>query len=90
MPLLHMYRTNFAVEHALNCPHGGLTSHRHNEIRDLTANSLAEVYHDVVVEPDLQPLTGETMQYRAAITTNEARLDIGALGLGCSECESLF
>ena len=30
---------SFTVEHALSCPLGGFPSIRHNEIRDLTANS---------------------------------------------------
>ncbi len=35
----------------------GFPSIRHNEIRDITANLLTEVCHDVSVEPGLQPLT---------------------------------
>ena len=34
---------------------------RHNEIRDVTANLLTEVCHDVRSEPELQPLSGEVM-----------------------------
>ena len=80
MPLQCVCGTNFTVEHALNCSHGGLPSLRHNKIRDLTANLLAEVCCDVAVEPDLQPLTGESLQYRSAVTTDEARLDVCTLG----------
>ena len=50
----------FTVEHALTCPKGGLPTVRHNEIRDLTANLLSEVCKDVRIEPELQPVTGET------------------------------
>ena len=46
----------------------------------MTANSLAEVRQDVAVEPELQLLTGETLQYHSAITTDEARLDVCVLG----------
>ncbi len=35
---------------------------RHNEIRDITAGLLTEVCHDVRVEPDLQPLSGESLR----------------------------
>ena len=64
----------------MNCPRGGLIIQRHNELRDLTALILAEICHDVTTEPVLQPLTGETMQYQTAITTDDARLDIQASG----------
>ena len=33
-----------------------------------------------MVAPDLKPLTGETMNYQSAITTDEGRLDIRAQG----------
>ena len=49
---------------------------RHNDIRDLTAKILREVCNDVEVEAKLIPLTGEQLQYRSAITGDEARLDI--------------
>ncbi len=50
---------------------------RHNEIRDLTADLLTEVCNDVRIEPDLQPITEETLRY---VTANTARLDISANG----------
>ena len=46
-------RASFTVEHVLSFPRGGFPSIRHNEIRDITANLLTEVCHDVQVEPDL-------------------------------------
>ena len=52
----------------------------HNEVRDLTATLLTEVCHDVCVEPDLQPLTGEQMNNATAITDAGARLDMGLGG----------
>ena len=45
---------SFTVEHALTCLLGGF------EIRDLTANLMTEVCHNVSIEPHLQPITGET------------------------------
>ena len=60
------------------CKKGGLVSIRHNDIRHLTANILREVWNDVEVEAKLIPLTGEQLQYRSAITGDEARLDIRA------------
>ena len=66
--------------HAMSCPKGGFPSIRHNEVRALTATLLTEVCHDVCVEPDLQPLTGEQMNNATAITDAGARLDIAANG----------
>ena len=56
-PLHCACSTDFTVEHMLPCPKGG-----HNEIRDLTATLLSEVWHDVSTEPHLQSLTDEIMR----------------------------
>ena len=41
---------------------------------------LTEVCHNVATEPHLQPLSGEAMSIRSAITTEHARVDIRANG----------
>ena len=41
----------FSTEHALSCPSGGLTICQHNEVRDLMANLLTDICHDINVEP---------------------------------------
>ena len=61
------------------CKKGGFINICHKDVRDLTANLLSEVCHDVQVETTLLPLTGERMGHRTAIETNEARLDIRAI-----------
>ena len=53
---------------------------RHNEIRDITANLLTEVCHDVQIEPCLQPLTGESLAGASSNTSDGARLDIAVNG----------
>ena len=70
----------FSVEHALCCPCGGLPIVRHNELRDITAGLLTELCHSDEVEPSLQPLSGESFQYRSANVEDEARLDVVANG----------
>ncbi len=60
---------NLNVEHDLTCPTGGLPMLRHNDIRDLTADLMAEVCNNVCMEPELQPLiflAGEALQGRSA------------------------
>ena len=54
---------NFSVEHVLSCSRGGFPSIRHNEIRDITADLLTVICHDVSVEPDLQPPTGKALSH---------------------------
>jgi hypothetical protein len=69
---------HYDVTHALSCPKGGFTIQPHNELSDITADLLSEVCTDVLVEPPLEELTGETMHYRSANVSDEARLDISA------------
>ena len=70
---------NFNADHAMICKRGGLIIQRHNEIRDLEAELLDMVCHDVAVEPTLQPLTGEKLN-RGANTAPVARLDVHCRG----------
>ena len=72
--------STFSTEHALSCPCGGLPSIRHNNIREFTAKLLTEVCPNVEIEPALQPLTGERLTSRNAISGDEARLDVRAQG----------
>ena len=80
----------FDISHALSCKKGGFVSQRHNELRDLTANLLAEVCCDVCVEPPLNELTGETLELRSANTSSEARLDISARGVWAKGQRAFF
>ena len=82
--------SSFSVEHALSCPKGGFPIIRHNEIRDLTANLLTEVCHEVSVEPDLQPITDETFQGASAIIQDGARLDVAMSGFWSGRHERTF
>ena len=68
----------YDFQHLMSCKKGELVSIRHNYIRGLVANIGREVCIDVEVEAKLIPLTGEQLQYRSAITRDEARLDIRA------------
>ena len=70
----------FSADHAMICPMGGFPTIRHNELHDITASLLSEVCQNAATEPQLQPLSGESMTYRTAITTDNVRLDICARG----------
>ena len=51
---------------------------RHNRVRDLEADLMREVCHDVQIEPELLPLGNETR--KKGNTAEKARLDV--LGVG--------
>ena len=70
----------FSVEHVLSCNRGAFPIHRHNEIRNLTAELLTQVCHNVCLEPSLKKLDNEHFQLWTAITDDNARLDISADG----------
>ena len=90
IPLHCVCGSSFTVEHVLSCPRGGFPIIRHNEIQDVTATMLTEVCHDVLVEPDLQPLSGEVLARASSIRTNGARLDIAVNGLWGGRFERSF
>ena len=79
-----------SVVHALNCPHSGFPSIRHNELPDITAELLSEVCHNVGTEPPLQPITDEYMSYRTANREDGARLDIAAGSFWASDRQRAF
>ena len=56
----------FSVNHALNCPRGGLVYARHNELRDLNC-SLLELagLKQIISEPIIQEETAQTNMLRA-------------------------
>ena len=70
----------FSINHALNCPSGAFPILRHTEVRDFTGKLLAEVCPDVTLEPDLQPLEGESLDFASANHEDNARADIRARG----------
>ena len=53
---------------------------RHDEVRDLFSELLAEMCSNVTTEPELQPLDGVSLQTRGANHQDGARLDIKAGG----------
>ena len=55
--------STFSVDHAMICHRGGIPTLRHNEVRDLTAELLAETAPGVSTEPRLQSLHDEVFQW---------------------------
>ena len=80
LPRVCVCGKNQSVDHAFTCSTGGLPTLRHNDIRDLTADLMAEVCNNVCTEPELQPLSGEALQGRSVNCQDGARVDIRAEG----------
>jgi len=68
------------VTHCMICKHGGLTFLPHNELRDLTANWLKKVCHNIAVEPPLLSLDGKAIVPTSANWSDEAHADVRATG----------
>ena len=69
----------FNVDHAMSCFKGGFIHQRHDAVRDMFGKIFNEVCHDVEIEPQLLPLTGENLPSNNN-TSEEARLDVSARG----------
>eukprot|EP00117_Sycon_ciliatum_P037591 scpid15790/ scgid28089/ len=78
------------MDHLLTCPAGGYPSARHDNVRDILAETLSEAVRDVETEPRLRPLSGEDLPYATANRTDEARLDIRARGFWTRQQDAYF
>ena len=54
---------------------------RHNKIRDLEAELMQEVCHDVKIEPALLPVANEHLLNERTNTQENSRLDVSGVGL---------
>ena len=72
---------DFSISHALHCAKGASTLRRHDAIRDTFAKIMDDVCYDVEMEPHLQPLQGESFDFKTTTTEDQDRLDIRANGL---------
>ena len=80
LPNLCVCGKKFDIDHAINCGRGGFKIRRQNEIRDVVAELLDHVAHDVWIEPPLQALTGNEGLSNSANKENEGRLDVAGRG----------
>ena len=79
-----------SADHAMICRHDGMTILRHNEIRDITADWLGEVCPETEKEPQLQPITGESLRPLSANRKENARPDIKVKGFWCRQQCTFF
>ena len=78
LPGICVCGSSFTVTHALSCLYGGYPIRRHNDLRNLAVTLVREICTNVTIEPHLQPLTGENLDYRTANREDNARLDVAA------------
>ena len=69
------------IDHMLICKRGGYVGLRHNRIRDLEAELMREVCHDVRIEPQLIPLESDSNRQGSGNKTEGARLDVSGVGV---------
>ncbi len=68
------------IDHTLSCKRGGYVIMRHNKVRDLEAELMREVCHNVRVEPELIPLENNCLGIQSANGDN-ARPDVAGVGV---------
>ena len=82
--------TEMSLDHALSCPCGDYPSARYNEVRDVLAEAMRSVVHDVEKEPTLLPYEGEDLDGRTANKSQGARVDIRARGFWTSQQDTFL
>ena len=82
---------NFLAYHAMICPTGGFPTIRHNELRDLTASLLTnQCMSQCGNGTEATTTHGESLTTHAAITTDDAHLNIRASGFSSSAQDAYF
>ena len=65
MPMVFACGEQFSIAHKLHSPKGDYIITRHNEIRDTFAKLLDDLCYDVEIEPNPQPLQGESFDKKS-------------------------
>ena len=66
----------FSLTHVLHCAKGKYKHLQHNEIKDVFANLMDDVCHDVQMERKLQPPDGEIFLSNSTTTDDDSQLDV--------------
>ena len=71
-----------SIDHTLSCKKGGYVIMRHNKVRDLEAELMGEVCHNVQTEPELLPIDENHYLNRSTTATGErSRPDVSGVGV---------
>ena len=68
--------SDFNIKRSMSCKKGGFTYIQLNDLRDLTADMMSEVYKDTEIEHKLKLLSGKEVQGTTSNNINKARIDI--------------
>jgi len=66
--------------HSQICKVGGFIHMRHDSVKRLFASEAKKCFRDVELEPNLQPLSGEVLNYKSANVKPDARSDVRVRG----------
>ena len=64
LPISCLCGSKFDIQQSMSYKKGSFIYIQHNDLRDLTANDMSEVYKDTETEPKLTPLSREELQGR--------------------------
>ena len=82
---------SFNVAHAMQCMLGGFRGLMHNEVNYVFYDTAKQAgFKDVVMEPQLQELSGESFKYKSANKDEEARSDLQILGFWSRQRRAFF
>ena len=80
----------FSLNHSQICKLAGFVNMRHDDATDFLAKCVKEVRNDVELEPQLLPLTGETLRHRSANRQPDARADLRVRGFWTDSQNAFF
>jgi len=91
LPALCACGAPYSVEHSQNCKRGGFILMRASAPQNLFADLCVKAgYRDVALEPRLEPLSGEQMRLKSAITEDEAKSDVRVGGFFAKKRNAFF
>ena len=82
-----LYNENHGLD---NCQRGDFVTTRHNDVRDLTAELLSEVCHDVANEPEEPGEPGEQFESETTSKEDDCRSDVAARGFWTRASKAFF
>jgi hypothetical protein len=80
----------FSLDHSQICKLGGFVGMRHDEGKKIWAVANSKVFRDVEVEPQLEQLDDETLDYKTANRDQEARSDVRVRGFYGNQQNAFF
>jgi len=80
----------YSLDHSQTCRMGGFIALRHDEPKNLFGRLASRVFRDVEIEPNLDPLSGEELDYKSANRRPDARSDVRVRGFWGNRQDAFF